>query len=213
MIVYDSHRKNSSLISYNPSINKAEVHLEKIDIGYTSALSLDNKLFIYLSDNTVIEYDTHTKQYKELIIPTKMNSGEPVSLFFDNEQRLWVDNFGYFDFSENKVYPQWFQIIRPSVFLKYIDTQGLWRWSIPSFTYESTNGVLWFNMDSNFGAGTGWVDPKTGVWCIFTSFSASVQADSEENLWIFVDDSLYKLDNGYTKLISFHIFYSNRKVG
>ncbi len=196
MILYNSTDHNESLISFDPFTKKVKIHLTELKIEDPMTLSSNNEVFIFLQrSNTIIEYNTQTERYKKLQIPIEMNSGEPVSLYFDKEDRLWVDNAGYFDLSVKEEYPQYYQIVRPSVFLVYINAAGLWRWSIPTYTFESTNGLLWYTT----GHGTGWVDPKEGKWCIFTSFNSPVQEDSNGNLWILIDDTLYKLDKRYAR--------------
>lgn len=196
---YNYSDNNFSLVSYNPFTNKAEIHLTDLKIYDQLALSVNDDVFVYASqNNSVIVYNPKTKQYKNLIIPQKSNMEGPVTLFFDKENRLWVDNAGYFDLSKNIDNPQWYQIVRPSMFLVYIDAAGLWTWSTPKYTFESPNGLLWYYT----GNGTGWVDPSEGKWCIFTSFNSSIQEDSLGNLWMFVDNKLYRLDNRYSKLFN-----------
>ncbi|MEW5829694.1 MAG: hypothetical protein AB1846_12445, partial [Chloroflexota bacterium] len=74
------------------------------------------------------------------------------------------------------------------VFITVLPGAGKWVWGEPTITSETPDGRLWYNALR----GTGWVDPKLGKWCVFTSYQSNVLADSQGNLWILVDGWLYR---------------------
>ena len=177
------------LYKYNPFTSRSE----KISLEYEfdGPFTIDSKDIIYLLDSNhgiVISLDPETMLSKPYDVLTKLNQSSGLDIFFDNNYRLWLSDIGWFDFAQDPKYPQWYEIIRSPVFLSYIETAGLWVWGPPKFTFEDSNKILWFASNN----GTGWLDPSKGEWCIFTSFPSNVLSDSDSNLWLYTDDSLYK---------------------
>jgi hypothetical protein len=41
--------------------------------------------------------------------------------------------------------------------------------------------------------GTAWYNPETGEGCMFTSFSARITEDDQQQLWMFAGGKLYRL--------------------
>jgi hypothetical protein len=177
------------LYSFNPLTLK----VEKINLDYefidTLAIDADNIIYLLnAKKGIVIGYDTQTGTTNTYKVLTKFDSSYGFDLFYDNNDRLWISDIGWFDFSKDQKYPQWFEIVRPSIFMSYIVPVGLWGWGNPTFTFEDSDGLLWFASRN----GTGWLDPSVGRWCIFTSFSSEVLRDSDTNLWMLINDSLYE---------------------
>lgn len=176
------------LYSYIPSTASAEKR--ELGIDFDDALAIGKNDIIYLVDaegGIVIGYDSLKGISTTYEIQSKIDSGYSFPLYYDLQDRLWVGSLGWFDF-QDKSYPRWYEIVRPPILLTYIDSAGLWRWVDPFFTAETVDGLLWF-----FSAnGTGWVNPTTGEWCIFTTYTSEIVEDRQNDLWILVNNSVYR---------------------
>lgn len=114
------------------------------------------------------------------------------ALYFDRNNRLWMGDRGWIDFSEPEK-PSWFEMIRSPVFITD-RAEGLSRyaWVHPYRMYESSDGLYWF--ESYFGLVR--LNPQSGEWCKFTNARSPFAEDSHQNLWIAVFGRLYKYPLG-----------------
>jgi len=116
------------------------------------------------------------------------NLGNSNFLFFDHSSHLWVDDRGWFEFTD--IGPIWNQIIRSPVF---ITDQGLddniYTWSRPYAMYQSSDGTYWFQSDRGMVR----LNPQSAEWCLFTNDSSPIVEDSQHNLWMVAFGKLYKL--------------------
>jgi hypothetical protein len=193
MVILNNDFKNDPhrylLYSFNPKTLKSENN--NLGIDFDGELEIGPKNIIYLLNSkkrVVIAYNPQNKLINTYKILSNLDPSNGYDLFFDNQNRLWISDMGWFDFSRNTDNPQWFEIVRPSIFLTYIVSGGVWRWGNPGFMFVSSDGLLWFSSTN----GTGWLDPSKGKWCIFTSYSTNVFEDSNNNLWVFVNNTLYE---------------------
>ncbi len=177
------------LYSFNPRTLKAKKHNISIDFDGDLAIGKNNTIYLLNAQKGIVTaYDSQKNAVITYEIGTKLDASEDFDLFYDSTDRLWVSDIGWFDFSKEYDYPHWYEIVRSSSFLMYIYSSAIWRWGNPSFTNQTSDGLLWFI----FPNGTGWLDPSKGKWCIFTSYSSKVMEDNDHNLWIFVNHSLYE---------------------
>lgn len=115
------------------------------------------------------------------------NLGNSNFLFFDQSNHLWVDDRGWFEFTD--IGPIWNQIIRSPVF---ITDQGsddsIYTWSRPFTMYQSTDGTYWFQSSRGMVR----LNPQNAEWCLFTNDRSPIVEDSQHNLWMVAFGKLYK---------------------
>jgi hypothetical protein len=188
--LYNGNTKFSSLISYDPRNSFTATRLENLTINRDISISPTNEVYLFdYSSQSILNYSIADGNFHGVSIHSSIDEFEGIDLFYDSEDRLWLSDIGYIDYSaENS--SGWYEIIKPSIFINYNRASGLWRWANPEFSHTSSKSVLWYSSQN----GTGWVNTDTGVWCIFTSFQSNVQQDNDGNLWILINGSLYKLD-------------------
>lgn len=110
-------------------------------------------------------------------------------LYVDRMGHLWVDDRGWFDFSDprNMV---WHKVVRSPAFITdFASPENQYGWSRPDQMYHSSNGLYWFSVS---GAGMVVLDPTIGEWCKFTTESSPISEDSQGYLWIAVYGKLYR---------------------
>lgn len=125
---------------------------------------------------------------------------QKINLSQDNAGHIWVTNFGYLDVS-NREQITWSRLIPPKEFLyqKLIQSEPpvtQYIWAHLAKMFQSSNGDYWF-MTS---AGNIHYDQTTDDWCKFVTFdnfaggSAPMAEDSQGNIWLMIENKLYKLD-------------------
>lgn len=197
--VFDGKNQDYQLFSFSPSTHQLKRYLTNLEYSYLNNASfvISPSDVIFLLDgekNTLIQYSISNDKSKTINIPDQiiLNSNQPnpnmrsANLFLDSHQRLWIDDRGWLDLS-----PQgdWHIVIRSPIFIYYMYYgSGTWSWLHPTFSRESIDGRLWYSSLR----GTGWVNPKTAEWCMFTTYPSNVVKDSDGNLWIIADGNLYK---------------------
>ena len=185
------------LLEYSPSTNSLKRHLQNVQLDEQNAASyiISSTDVLYLLDiqkALVLQYNLATEEISEIRIPSEVkNNGELIpssKLFLDSEQRLWINDNGWLDLSSSD---DWHIVIHSPIFIEYQHYgNGLWGRTRPFFSAETEDGRLWFSSRR----GTGWVDPVTGKWCLFSSYPSNVLEDTKGNLWMVSDGKLYKND-------------------
>jgi hypothetical protein len=112
------------------------------------------------------------------------------ALFFDTSNTLWVENKGWFDFS-NPDQPIWYKILDTSIFVvEYpnADTSPHPRYGLASVTniFQTSNKWLWFNTSAGLARFS-----EEG-WCLITTDNSPISEDSKGNVWIATFGKLYK---------------------
>jgi len=180
------NRGSYQLLSFDPSVLEAKLHFESPDYGSSLEISRDNKiLFVDSKENDLIAYTPDTDKIDTYHIPVAFGYAD---LYLDSFERLWFNDVGWFDFSTSTS-RQWFTVVRSPVFIGFPEGIGQWVWTRPTFSTESADGLLWFRSIR----GTGWLDTKTGTWCLFTTYDSNIIQDSEHNLWMLADGKLFEL--------------------
>jgi hypothetical protein len=153
----------------------------------------ENKLFYYsIKDKTMNTY-YGLPDFTQLIHDRK----SVMTLFFDTDGQLLVDNLGWINFSD-PTNPLWYEIIPSPEFVTdqadyYTDNpEGFrpkTRYALerPLHIFQSSDGNLWYSVYHGIIR----LDRKTEQWCkISTGFSEVVE-DSQNNLWIVLPDGVY----------------------
>jgi sugar lactone lactonase YvrE len=180
------------LFKFSPSRHNLERHLADFNLAYESAgtLVVSPEDVLYLLDTrkaNLVRYDpTKGNVYEakipggELFLPSRS------SLFWGSDQRLWINDNAWLD-----LFPggYWNRIIQPPDFIFVQPGSGLWARTQPVYSIETDDGRLWYSAQYR---GTGWVDPSTGKWCLFTSYPSNIVKDSKGYLWMIASGKLYR---------------------
>lgn len=180
-----------SFSSKSQEINK-HANIEKENITY-SAISNEGLIYYLnypyssreVSDLELYQFSTVTQEIKRISIQlesSQMGSG----LLFDQENRLWYSALGWMDTTKN-----WHQLFPSPEFLtNYIESGMQSRWRLPEILLQSSNEWYWFRSDN----GMVYLDLENEKWCWFTTEQAVIKEDPQKNLWMVVDNHLYKYD-------------------
>jgi hypothetical protein len=191
------------LYSLDPNTMTVTRHLADY-VLYPPFVISHNLLFIYAASfeedlnpgYVLMKYAFDSGAVKNYYIPQRfysytfspVSSGTlPNSLFVDSQQRVWLGTRAWIDLSSEDTYA-WHVVVPNPIFIDVVPGPGTWTWGEPQINYETPDGLLWYNALR----GTGWVDPKVGKWCVFTSYQSNVLADAQGNLWILADEWLYR---------------------
>lgn len=118
--------------------------------------------------------------------------GSAFYLYFDDQERLWLDNTGWLDFTDPQK-PTWNNIIPSSAFITEFsnyDTLPRDKYGFAKAykNYQSSNGWYWFTS----AAGIVRLDMEKEEWCLVSTGRSPVIEDNEGNIWIAVLGKLYK---------------------
>ena len=148
-------------------------------------ISPNNRLnLLDIDEANIISYDSENGEIEKIkVFGGKRYLSSLSTLFLDNHQRFWIDDKAFLDLHHN----DWYFIVDSPIFLTYY--VGIWGRTKPTYSLETQDGRLWFSAARR---GTGWVDPNTGEWCLFTSYPSNIVKDSEGHLWMIADGKLYR---------------------
>lgn len=140
-----------------------------------------------LTGNPLLQFVPKTGEVTNLEMPSEdwpIFSG----MLVDHGNRLWLGAIGYRESNND------WQLIHPNP-ETYFDHAGDHLWAPPVLMMESSDGRLWYSRyldSSGRGEGTAWYDPNTGEGCMFTNVPTNIVEDSQQNLWMVVNDQLYR---------------------
>lgn len=203
-IVLDDHNifwifaENDGIYRYDPVTQTTErqVDLPNSQV-YAVSLSPDGSIYFEknrwdggltyrLAENTLFQFFTETGAIAPIDIP---DDEWPLftGLLADRSGRLWLGSIGYRDLDG-----RW-HLLHPNP-NEFFDHLGQYYWFPPSLIRESSDGRLWFArfLDTGEVDGAAWYDPSTGEGCMFTNQYAEVVEDSEQQLWLMADGTLYR---------------------
>lgn len=193
--------ENNLLMSFDPVTLETTLHLEGMDIydvtidkaGNIYLLHTNDEPFVsmeYISPYTLTKYDPVTGRTDSVEIPlTEDEYGGYTNLYVDRENRLWVSDIAWIDITGSEIGERHF-IPRSPIFVHYVNYLTQYVWSRPRINLESIDGRLWYE----FEQGAVWYKPDKKEWCWFArGLTSGPIEDSEHNLWMMVDSTLYKL--------------------
>jgi len=198
---------HGKIYSYDSVTQKVEYHVELPPYNITQVvMSSDNTFYLklydpnsmsfYLEENELFYYDPVAESVQSLDNPDIPWYGFH-GILLDKDGRLWLDAEGYREKNGN-----WHEL-RPWSLDYYREWIGnsAWRWTTdPYVMMESSDGRIWFAINhpdvSGYKRGIAWFDPRTKSGCWFTSEGDNLVEDSHKNLWLVVEDKLYKYSIG-----------------
>lgn len=111
-------------------------------------------------------------------------------LLVDHRGRLWLGPAGYHELDGT------WHLLALDV-EDYLNSITDYNWILPEPIIEDSTGTIWFNKFLDMGGasaeGTAWYNPDTGEGCVFTRMPANIIEDSNQTLWMIVDNTLYAL--------------------
>lgn len=183
------------LLSFDP---KSLIATRHFDPAYYLGLSVDQhgNVFTVESQKGIRVLLNKTGDVVNFSIPrdhitSRINEAK---FLFANDGRVWLNDILWFRL-EKQITDQHL-IFRSPVFVTKSE-MGLfpWEWERPEPQADTADGRIWYRSTR----GLTWHQPETGEWCMFTTAQSNIVKDSEENLWIIYDNSLYMLPASETK--------------
>lgn len=139
-----------------------------------------------LKQEKIYQFSPEANELIQVTIPDEW----PIyrGLLSDSEGRLWLGSIGFRDTNGrwNLLYPN------SERFFKYPLTLAS---TLPTLLFESSDGRLWYTNWWDGGIwyqGTAWYDPSTRSGCMITNLVGSILEDTDRNLWMAVNGSLYR---------------------
>lgn len=190
---------------YNP-VNNFEISERVITLPdywiREAVLSPDGSIFYEIDSDkgkytfSAPEGSLHQFTPQENVIVDLQLPSDPIPLFWgllvDHLGQLWLGSSAYRDTNEvwHIIHPdaEWYMEYAYSGNLTYI-------WAPPEPILESSDGRLWFTRfaDTRTVDGMAWYNPDTREGCQFTNyFSPSIVEDNLQQLWVVLDNKLYK---------------------
>lgn len=184
--------KNDAIYQYSPQDQLLTRHADLEDtIVHHVAVAPDGSLYFNrqsvsdaLLDMHLFRFRPETDQIETISLPSGWSAFD--GILFDRQGQLWLGSNGYRDLNG-----EW-HFMRPYL---QVPEEGVGRWGFPTLMLESTDGRHWYQlwMDSSFRAqGSAWYNPETNSGCLFTNIPSTIVEDSEHQLWIAVNENLYR---------------------
>lgn len=185
-IIYSFDPINQKLKSYGSLENMGDIH----DLLYAPDGSL---------------YFSTSKSGKGAVFQFIPTTGEIISIdlpygslfsarLIDHTGSIWL-NDAYASLGSDKTW----QELQPNPMRYWWDQEisDYWRYySPPDPFFESSDGRIWFRIDrsnnwKNLRSGIAWYDPNKREGCWFTSEGAKILEDTQQNLWMVLNNYLY----------------------
>ena len=183
--------------SLNPQTLEIQQHFALINGTSYDSLAIQpngNLWFVDIFGGYLSYYDPESNEihtyegYPNVNDLKKM--GSIYRLYFDDNNRLWIDNIGWLDLT-NPDEPIWYSILEvpefstnnilPPNYIGYLNVPA-------SKIFQSSNGKYWFTSE----IGIVRLDLEEQEWCHITTGMSSVVEDNKHNLWILIYGKLYK---------------------
>lgn len=192
---------NDAVYNFDPATQQLNrlASLEEYETLTDLAYDQNNEVFFsaYVPGGQTVlratlQYNLSTNELAD-ISPSKMPTSY-VSLV-DLEGNLWLGNsYGYRTPKGNwtRIHPE------PIKFWWHMDFLDDWRYYVPPRPVQQTSdGRIWFVINRSqewktLRSGIAWFDPNTKEGCWFTSEGAQIVEDSQQNLWVIIENTLYK---------------------
>ena len=111
----------------------------------------------------------------------------------DSSGRLWFDAVGWYDNDGgwHRLYPH------PNIYFWKAASRPHSYHSNPSayVRMESSDGRIWFDKEARGQGdwqGLAWYNPETETGCWFTTERGEIKEDAHRNVWLMVDEKLYR---------------------
>lgn len=183
---------------YNVDINSQKVTrvsgMSDLVVNLTS-LAPDGSIYFGNANNMSLELDVELHRFypetgsMHLVEVPSSKLPQINNMLTDRNGQLWLDVVLVKDNNNEwqRVYPH------PWRFMLGLRLNSIkWR-EVPSIVLESSNGILWTRHGSK---GMAWFNPRLNDGCWFTTTPTSIVEDEHRNLWIIVNDILYRLPAG-----------------
>lgn len=186
---------NDILVQYDTETNQV-IHRE--EVGLLVSLGVDNqgRLFTASFDDVIRRYDPTTGESSDMKIPSDFQTMYfwDIGFLFPDDQKVWFSDKVWF--ANDEYLTNLHTLFRSTIFINtYHDPGQPVRWERPQVLTFTDDGRIWYRSSR----GLTWHQPETGEWCMFTTAQSNIVKDSEENLWIIYDSSLYMLPASETK--------------
>lgn len=194
-ILDQANNVNNLLVQYDTETNQV-IHRE--EVGLLVSLGVDNqgRLFTASFDDVIRRYDPTTGESSDMKIPSDFQTMYfwDIGFLFPDDQKVWFSDKVWF--TNDEYLTNLHTLFRSTIFInKYHDPGQPVRWERPQVLTFTDDGRIWYRSSR----GLTWHQPETGEWCMFTTAQSNIVKDSQGNLWIIYDNSLYMLPASETK--------------
>jgi hypothetical protein len=184
-----------AIYSYDLILQKIVRHADMPAKKYVlySQLASDGNIYISVStkmiEDEILVFSPKSEKLDTIQKPW-INWPEMEGIFMDDQGRLWLGAFGWRDANGGWIthHPNPRQYFWKTIWVQ----DG--RWRSPDITLQSTDGRLWFRklLSETQPWGMAWYDPAAQVGCWFTTKYTNLVEDQQGELWMVVDDVLYR---------------------
>ncbi|MDH5508006.1 MAG: hypothetical protein OEZ02_12365, partial [Anaerolineae bacterium] len=194
-------QSKDGIYRYDPSQEKTEL-IKKLDKDVRDAVltpyggifivyrNISSPPIFTFQEGDLLYYDIELGSLSEITPPEEIWPSI-YTIAVDSAGNLWLDSNGW-----RTPDGEWHLINT------YIDKESLATgigvdWTTARHLATSSNGFVWLYKLPNIGQHTGqaWYDTKSREGCWFTTdFYSLMIEDADQNLWMILDDKLYKLD-------------------
>ena len=185
----DTTASNESLYEFNPLTLDIKHYLSGMSMVNDLEIDLKDNLYILQGTGTLVYYQRATNETLQTNLPRDSQLGIGGNLYIDHQNRLWVSDRLWFELSKD-FFARPYIMIRSPIFIDYIGNLSHYEWIRPSVILETIDGRLWYTS----ARGNAWFKPDTGEWCLFTTHGSRIVEDSDHNLWMLIENTLYKLN-------------------
>ena len=154
-----------------------KIYIYALEYEYTSAGAGD-ALFLYSPTDETLE---QVRYYLE-------RNDKAINLYFDQDERLWMGSNGWMEPDGT-----WYQTVKSPLFIRAVGElvgDHFYHYFPPNIEFETSDGLLWFS-GGGTRMGTYSLDLENEEWC-WVSTSSETEMDNDGNLWMLVDNKLYK---------------------
>jgi hypothetical protein len=186
------------IYSYDPITDNLEKHISigEKEIGGAVVMP-DGKIYIYAlryeytidgAGDALFLYSPTDETLDQVRYYLERND-HAINLYIDKNDRLWMGSNGWMEPDGT-----WYQTVKSPLFIRAngeLLGDHFYHYFPPNIEFETSDGLLWFTGRGGIRGGTYSVDFGNEEWC-WVSTSSNTIMDDGGNLWMVVDDKLYK---------------------
>ena len=187
------------IYSYDPVTDTLKKHISIGEKHISGAvIRSDGKIYIYASryeytsdgaGDALFLYSPADETLEQVRYYLERNY-QAINLYIDEDKRLWMGSNGWMEPDGT-----WYQIVKSPLFIRAVGQPDsgdhIFHYFPPNVEFETSDGLLWFTGTGGMRGGTYSLNFENEDWC-WVSTSSNTIMDNGGNLWMVVDDKVYK---------------------